>query len=382
MVIIMKELAIYIHMPFCASKCYYCDFISFCNCDDEIDTYIENLLIEIELYRQKINEYKIRTIYLGGGTPSYLEAKHIKKLLGYIYENFDAKEIIEITIETNPGTIDEKKLETYKQCGINRISIGVQSLNESLIKSIGRGHSTDDIYKSFQLLSDYGFDNINADLIYGLPNQTIEDCQRSLEKMAALNIKHISYYSLILEEGTKMHRWHEEGKIKLPDEEVEREMYYCGINFLKQKGYKHYEISNFANDGFECKHNLFYWTLKPYIGIGLGAHSNIDKKRFWNYNNFKEYYDRLNENKYPVCGMEEIDINMEIAEYMIMGLRLIEGINKKSFEYRFNKQADEVYKMALKKHMEQGLITMDRDWIRFTPKGLDLSNIVYVDLLP
>ncbi|MCF6465605.1 radical SAM family heme chaperone HemW [Clostridium sp. Cult2] len=378
----MKELGIYVHIPFCSSKCYYCDFVSFPNQYNKIDKYINYLIVEIEKYKEILKEYTVKTIFIGGGTPSYLEGQHIGRVLEHIYKTFNSDEIEEITIETNPGTLNEEKLKLYKEYGIDRISIGVQSLNDNLLKSIGRGHTSMDFYRSFELMRNLNFKNVNVDLIYGLPNQTLKDCERTLEEIVNLDVEHISYYSLILEDNTLMNKWYKEGRIKLPDEEIEREMYHYGISFLKSKGYNHYEISNFSKEGIECKHNLFYWQLKPYIGFGIAAHSNINNKRFWNYNNFKDYFISLEKNKYPIDGEEHIDKEMEIAEYFIMGLRLIEGINKNVFKERFKIKVEDIYEDVLVKYKNRGLLHIDDEWIRFTPKGLDLSNIVYVDLLP
>ncbi len=378
----MKELGIYIHIPFCKSKCHYCDFVSFPRLDNRIHEYIDYLIKEMELYRGLLEEYQVKTIFIGGGTPSYLEEKLIYKILYHAYKQFDGENIEEITIEANPGTLSRQKLKTYKDIGINRISLGVQSLNDNLLKGIGRCHTSKDFYNSYELIRNVGFNNINVDLMFGLPNQTMEDCKGTLEEMVRLNVEHISYYSLILEENTKMNKWYKEGKIRLPNEDIEREMYHRGIKYLEGNGYKHYEISNFSKEGFQCKHNLIYWRIKPYVGFGIAAHSNLNKKRFWNYNNFNNYYHDLDKKIFPIEGEEDIDKQMEIAEYLIMGLRLIEGINKKDFFNRFNIKVEDLYEDELKKYKEQGLLHIDDEWIRFTPRGLDLSNIVYVDLLP
>ncbi len=378
----MKDLGIYIHIPFCNSKCYYCDFVSFPHKDDRIDEYIEYLLGEIKEYKELLKEYIVKTIFIGGGTPSYIGGQHIGRILEYIYKNFNVEALEEVTIETNPGTLNREKLKLYKEYGINRISIGVQSLNDNLLKNIGRVHTSVDFYRNFDLIRNLNFKNVNVDLMFGLPNQTMEDCKETLEKITKLDIEHISYYSLILEENTLMDKWYKEGKIRLAEEEMERDMYHFGINFLKDQGYKHYEISNFAKDGLECKHNLFYWQLKPYIGFGLAAHSNLKDKRYWNYSNFKDYYNSLDENRFPIDGEETINREMAIAEYLIMGLRLIEGVDKNDFFNRFKIKVEDLYEELLIKYKEQGLLYIDDEWIRFTPKGLDLSNIVYVDILP
>lgn len=378
----MKDLGLYIHIPFCSSKCYYCDFVSFPNLNNKIDEYIDYLIKELKDYEELLKEYSIKTIFIGGGTPSYIGERYIAKILEHIYKSFKTDKIEEITIEANPGTITKDKLKLYKEYGINRLSIGVQSLNDKLLNSIGRIHTSMDFYRNFKLMRNMGFKNINVDLMFGLPNQTVDDCKKTLEKIANLDVEHISYYSLILEENTLMDKWYKEGKIKLPDEETERQMYHYGINFLKNNGYNHYEISNFAKEGLECKHNLFYWQLNPYIGAGIAAHSNIRNKRFWNYNNFKDYYHNLDENRLPIEGEEIIEKEMEMAEYLIMGLRLTKGINKKEFQNRFKVKVEDIYYDVLIKYQNQDLLYIDDEWIRFSKKGLDLSNIVYVDLLP
>ncbi|MBZ2175745.1 radical SAM family heme chaperone HemW [Schnuerera sp. xch1] len=378
----MKKLGIYIHIPFCSNKCYYCDFVSFPKFNSEMDKYIDYLLLEMEIYKKLLDEYTIKTIFIGGGTPSYIDEQIIVKILEYIYKNFDAKKVEEITIEANPETLNEDKINLYKQIGINRISIGVQSLSDKLLNAVGRRHTTKDFLKSYDLIRKAEFDNVNIDLMFGLPNQTVDDCIETLEEVIKLDVDHISYYSLILEEKTLMNRWYNKGKIVLPDEDIERQMYHNGINLLKSNGYKHYEISNFAKEGFECKHNLLYWQIEPYVGFGISAHSNLNNKRFWNYKNFKDYYNMLDKRLAPVCGEEKIDKKMEMAEYLIMGLRLIDGINKDEFRNRFNQNVEDIYYDTLIKHQEGGLLSIDDERINFTAKGLDLSNIVYVDLLP
>lgn len=378
----MKKIAVYIHIPFCSSKCYYCDFVSFPNMDNRIDQYINYLIKEMDMYKDILEEYTIDTIFFGGGTPSYIDEKHIGRIFEYIYSNYNSSEINEITIEANPETVTYKKLKTYKDIGINRISIGLQSTKDTILKEIGRRHTFDDFLKAYETARKAGFENINVDLIFGLPNQTVKDCIHSLDTVVALGVEHISYYSLIIEEGTLMDKWYKEGKLKLPDEDSEREMYHRAIEFLEAKGYKHYEISNFAREGYECRHNLYYWKIKPYIGFGISSHSNIGNKRFWNYKNYNEYTSSLKNGHFPVEGKEYIDENMKMIEYMIMGLRLIDGVDKEEFKDIFKVDLDDRFGMVLEKYKKQGLLTEEDGNIRFSKKGLDLSNIVYVDLLP
>ena len=378
----LEDLAVYIHIPFCQSKCYYCDFLSFPNLDREIDFYMNYLLREIEIYENLLKPYNIKTIFIGGGTPSYLKPKYIYNILNSIYKKYNMNKVEEITIEANPGTLDREKLKIYKDSGINRISLGVQTLDDRLLKSIGRIHNSKDFYNTIEDIRNAGFQNINADLIFGLPDQSLKECETSLRKIVKLDLEHISYYSLILEENTVLEKWYNEGKIELPSEELEREMYYLGKDILKSNGYMHYEISNFAKKDYKSRHNLFYWQLKPYIGFGLSSHSNLNNKRFWNTRNLKEYYNYIDYGKFPIVGEEYINREMEMAEYLIMGLRLINGIDKGEFFNRFNTSIEEVYGDVLIKHENNGLLYIDEKNIRFTPKGLDLSNQFYIDILP
>lgn len=378
----MKDLALYIHVPFCKSKCYYCDFISYSNRDDIISKYIEYLKKEIDMYVSIIQNYSVKTIFIGGGTPSYIEGKYIYDILEYLFTKIKMEEIEEITIEANPNTIDDERLKIYKESGINRISLGAQCFSDDILKSIGRIHNSKDIYDSIYRVRDHGFNNLNLDLIFGLPNQSMKDVLESINETVKLDIEHISYYSLILEEDTPFFNSYKKGKLNVPDEDLEREMYHKGKLFLDGEGYKHYEISNFAKEGYECKHNLFYWQLKPYIGLGLAAHSNICGYRYWNYNNFEDYFSYIDNGFLPVEDKEKIDNEMEMAEYVILGLRLIKGVQFKDFYDRFKISLKDIYGEVLEKHKKNGLLDMNEYGIKLTNRGLDLSNLVFIDILP
>lgn len=349
---------------------------------NKIDKYVDYIIKEMDMYKDTLKEYRIETVFIGGGTPSYIDHKHIVRILEYLYHNYNSDEIEEITIEANPETVTYEKLKAYKDIGINRISLGLQSTDDKFLKEIGRRHSFNDFLKAYENVEKTGFENVSVDLIFGLPNETVKDCINSLETVVALGVNHISYYSLIIEEGTLMNKWYREGKIKLPHEDVEREMYHRAVEFLSERGYKHYEISNFAKEGFQCKHNLYYWKIKPYIGFGISSHSNIENKRFWNYEDYNRYVDALSKGNLPIRGEEHIDDTMKMAEYMIMGLRLIDGVNRQEFKNIFKEELDYRFGEALDKHKKQGLLIEENGNIKFTRKGLDLSNIVYVDLLP
>ncbi|WMM23515.1 radical SAM family heme chaperone HemW [Tissierella sp. MB52-C2] len=377
----MKEISLYIHIPFCISKCYYCDFTSFAYENDKIHDYINSVLIELELYREKLKNYTIKTIFIGGGTPSSIDGKYIYEILKFIYKNFNTTGLMETTIEVNPGTLSKEKVRLYKESGINRVSMGVQTLDNNLLKSIGRIHKAEDFYKSYKLLEEVGIENINVDLIFGLPNQTIENVIDSLYKVVQVGVKHISYYGLILEENTKLYDLYNEGKLTLPDEDTEREMYHKITEYLINHGYNHYEISNYCLPGYECKHNLVYWDVNSYLGLGLNSHSYMESKRFFNTSNINNYIKKLNEKVLPIYGEEIIDQETEIEEFCILGLRKIKGIDKLEFERRFKRKIENLYGDIISKHVDNNLIVNEKDYIKLTKKGLDLSNLVEIDFL-
>lgn len=379
----MKDLGLYIHIPFCEKKCYYCDFTSFPEKTYEISQYIEYLIKELSLYKDKIaDEYTISSIFIGGGTPSSINEEYIEEILDYIFTNYNTKEDIEVSIEVNPGSLTIEKATKYKELGINRVSIGLQSLNDRLLKSIGRIHNAEDFYNSYEILKDTGFNNINIDLMFGLPDQSLNDLFLTLEEVVKLDVSHISLYSLILEEGTQFYKLYEKGKLNMPTEEEDREMYHKAVQFLKSKAYEHYEISNFSKKGYRCKQNMTYWKVNPYLGIGINSHSNLENKRFSNVSDFKNYYYKLERDEFPLSEIEDIDKKMEIGEYIILGLRLIEGINKDEFKRRFNKDINILYKEEIFKNVKNGLLIDDENSIKLTNDGLDLSNQVELDFFP
>ncbi|MDR7857104.1 radical SAM family heme chaperone HemW [Tissierella sp.] len=377
----MKEISLYIHIPFCVSKCYYCDFSSFANKNHKIDSYVNSLITELSLYKERIKEYSIRTIFIGGGTPSSINAKYVNQILEFIYKNFNTSHLFEITVEANPGTLNKEKVHIYKESGINRVSMGAQTLDNNLLKSIGRSHSLEDFYNSYEILRQGGIKNINVDLIFGLPDQSLADVMNSLKKVIDLGVEHISYYGLILEEGTYLNKLYNEKKIYLPDEDLERAMYHRAREYLIKNGYNHYEISNYSLANYECRHNLVYWDVKPYIGVGLSSHSNIEGRRYWNTSDMDNYIEKLNNQILPIEGEEIISLDEEIGEFSILGLRKIKGIDKIEFENRFGMKIETIYKDIINKHESNGLISSNTDYIFLTKKGLDLSNLVEVDFL-
>ena len=374
-----QEIGIYVHIPFCQKKCDYCDFISYCGKDSIIPKYIEAVKKEIEL--QKIKP-QITTIYIGGGTPSYIDSKYIKEIMAEIKKK-NVIENAEITIEVNPGTVTKEKLEDYISCGINRISIGLQSTQDNLLQEIGRIHNFEQFLETYNLAKNVGFKNINVDLMLGLPNQRIKDLKESLEKIIKLKPKHISVYSLIVEDNTPIAKKIELHELELPDEELERNMYWYVKNTLELNGYIHYEISNFAKKGYESKHNMNCWRQKEYIGIGVAAHSYRDITRYSNTINLEEYIRNVKSG-----NLERNRIIHEIQkeddtkkEFMLLGLRTIGGVKISDFKNKFGDNPIYLYRNELKKLSEEKLIAVDEDKIRLTNKGIDLANLVWEEFI-
>ena len=380
-----NEIGIYIHIPFCMKKCFYCDFVSYANKEDMIEKYIKALEKEIKIKAEENKLLKINTIYIGGGTPSFIESKHIVYIINAIKESFNVKENAEITIEVNPRTVTKNKLEDYIKCGINRISIGLQTTNNELLKQIGRIHTYEQFLETYNLIRMVGFNNINVDLMLALPNQTIKDLEDSLNKVIMLKPEHISVYSLILEEKTKLYDLVESGKLELLDENIEREMYWKVKNVLEQNGYKHYEISNFAKQGYESKHNLNCWNQEEYLGIGLAAHSYLHSKRYSNTENLEQYINKLLDEEGIkndiVTVHEEQTLEDKQKEYMLLGLRKIEGVKISDFKNKFVQNPIYVCRKELDKLVKEDLIQVEDNNIKLTKKGLDLANLVFEEFV-
>lgn len=380
-----NEIGIYIHIPFCMKKCFYCDFVSYANKEDMIEKYIKALEKEIKIKAEENKLLKINTIYIGGGTPSFIDSKHIVYIINAIKESFNVKENAEITIEVNPGTVTKNKLEDYIKCGINRISIGLQTTNNELLKQIGRIHTYEQFLETYNLIRMVGFNNINVDLMLALPNQTIKDLEDSLNKVIMLKPEHISVYSLILEEKTKLYDLVESGKLELLDESIERNMYWKVKNILEQNGYKHYEISNFAKQGYESKHNLNCWNQEEYLGMGVAAHSYLNNKRYSNTENLEQYINKLLDEEGIkndiVTVHEEQTLEDKQKEYMLLGLRKIEGVKISDFKNKFVQNPIYVCRKELDKLVKEDLIQVEENNIKLTKKGLDLANLVFEEFV-
>lgn len=378
----MKELGLYIHIPFCKQKCYYCDFCSYPDKLSLQNQYINSIMKEIEGIENKDN-YMIKTIYIGGGTPSIINPYLIEKLLNKIKGEFCVLDESEITIEVNPGTITEEKLNIYRKSGINRLSIGLQSTNDNLLKEIGRIHNYKDFENTFELARMTGFSNINVDLMIGLPNQCLDDVIKSLEKLIAKSPEHISVYSLIVEEGTPIDKLINLGKLNLPDEDLERSMYKFVKEILEQNGYNQYEISNFAKKSYESKHNMDCWNQNEYIGLGAAAHSYLNSTRYSNTNNIEEYIKNIEMGNYQknITIHENQTKEDMMREYMIIGLRKIEGISIKKFKKKFNENPLNVFKQEINKMQDLKLLQKTEETIKLTLKGIDFANIVWEEFI-
>ena len=373
----MKHLSLYIHIPFCIKKCLYCDFPSYGGCESIFDDYVNALINEIRETKESFSDYNIKSIFLGGGTPSILPPKLTGKIMDTIFNCFNIDSNCEITTEANPKTVDEFKLREYKAMDINRISFGVQAWQNNILKSLGRIHTIDDFIKNIAEARDIGFKNINADIMFALPNQTLSDWEETLEKIIKLNPTHISAYSLIIEDGTVFGKMYDEGNLKPCDEVLDRKMYYMAKEMLSDKGYNQYEISNFAKEGFECYHNKVYWRCDEYIGYGLGSHSYFNEKRFNNTYDIEKYIS--SKGKYSVIkeNIEKLKTEDMYAEFMFMGLRMTNGIEKQRFFERFNKSVFDVYGNEIKHLKELNLINETDTNIMLTEKGVDVSNTVF-----
>ena len=378
----MEELGIYIHIPFCKQKCFYCDFCSFANKNEMQEKYVEAVINEIKNITHK-EKYTVTTIYFGGGTPSILNPEYIKNILQEIESSFEILDDAEITIEINPGTVNEEKLKKYKEYGINRLSIGLQSANDKILKNIGRIHDYKQFEETFFYARKCGFKNINIDLMIGLPTQAVEDVKQTLEKIIQKNPEHISVYSLIIEEGTIIEKMINENKLQLPDEETERIMYWTVVNELKENGYNQYEISNFSKKTYESKHNTNCWKQKQYIGLGTSAHSYLNKKRYSNTNNIEEYIKNIQENNISknITIHEEQTEESTMNEYMLLGLRMIQGININEFKQKFKTDPTIKYKEILEKLQKENLIQITKTSIKLTKQGIDFGNIVWEEFI-
>ena len=371
----MKEIGIYIHIPYCKSKCNYCDFISFADKEDTIKKYIETVLKEID--ECNFSGFNIGTIYIGGGTPSFIDSKYIIKLVNKIKEKFIVSQNAEITIEINPGTITKEKLLDYKKAGINRISIGLQSTDNEILKKIGRIHTYEEFLENYELARSLGFNNINIDLMLALPEENEGSIAMQISEIINLQPEHISVYSLILEDNTPLKEMVESGNIVLPTDDEERKMYWKVKELLEENDYIHYEISNYSKKGYQSKHNMDCWNQNEYLGFGVAAHSYYNKVRFSNPLIIEEYIQNYKNKKIE----EEQTKEEQAKEFMMLGLRKIEGVSISSFERKFQINPLFYFRFEISKLVDEGLVEIDLDSIKLTSKGLDLANLVWEEFV-
>ena len=374
-----KKIELYIHIPFCKSKCRYCDFCSFRAEDKVIDAYIEKLKEELIFWGKELTKEEVITVFIGGGTPSYLKEDDIREICDIIFRYFNVNDNAEITIEANPGTVDLHKLRTYRESGINRISFGLQSTIKEELEYLGRIHTYDEFLQCYDWARQAGFTNVSVDLMSAIPKQTLDSYEKNLRTVAELSPEHISAYSLIVEEGTP---FYEDENLEdfLPSEEDEVLMYQMTAKILKEYGYEQYEISNYARSGFESRHNLGYWSHVPYLGAGLNASSYMDERRFENPSDMKDYLEITSfDEAYKQARI--LSVHEQMEEFMFLGLRKTKGISKTEFKERFGCSMASVYEMPLKEAMKQGFIKEQDDQIFLTRSGILVSNQVLCEFL-
>ena len=389
----MDQLALYLHIPFCSSKCGYCDFNSYEGLDHLVPDYTPAILSEIELWSAAATKHEVHTIFFGGGTPSLTDISDIEAIITAVKKNYSLSEDIEWSLEANPTELTLEHLQDLRKAGINRLSMGVQSLQTDELKLLDRDHTPERVFEAFADARSAGFENINLDLMFGLPDQTLETWQDTLERTVSMGPEHLSCYALTVEPGTALYYQVEKGFIAEPDPDIAADQYEWTQKKLAEHGYSHYEISNWAKPGKECLHNLVYWRAQPYLGMGAGAHSFFAGQRFANVEAPNRYIDAIGATK--LQRMEEGKSTMQqiaagetpnrdtiLADAMILGLRLLKGINEINFEMEYGVKPSEVYAEPIEKHINLGLLTKDGNWIKLTPNGLLLSNEVFIDLLP
>ncbi len=379
----MDSLSLYIHVPFCMRKCSYCDFVSYSYSADAAESYLTALELELQHYACTLSRLQRQpaTVFIGGGTPTVLKTAQLEKLLLAVQKYFHWAPNAEVTIEANPGTVNWEKLYTLKQLGVNRLSIGVQACQQHLLNLLGRVHNYQQAVQAVADARCAGFENINLDLIFGLPNQSLTEWQQSLRSVLDLSPRHLSCYSLQLEENTPLTTAVECGRLNRCSEELELAMYQETIDFLAANGYLHYEISNFAQPGFQSKHNLVYWHNGYYLGLGPAAHSHVNNERWANTGGLEEYVSKLTAGELPVSEHNSLTVKDDMIETAIMGLRLLEGLSLCAFYERFRQDVQNVWPKQIAELCAQGLLELTATHLKLTQKGLPLANVVFAEFV-
>lgn len=372
---------LYVHIPFCVRKCPYCDFNTFDLERAAVKRFLASLRNEIRYWQEQLGNVRFDTVFIGGGTPTVLSGSQLAEVMAFVREGFEIAPDAEITVEANPGSVTRRGLEAMAASGVNRVSMGAQAFDDALLQHIGRNHSVKDIYESYAWIREAGLANINLDLMFALPHQTMAQWEATLAAVVALNPTHISAYSLIIEEGTPFAALDRLGRLALPDEDLEAAMYETMLDKLAAAGYELYEISNFCRDGMRCRHNEIYWHNGQWLGIGPGAHSYWNGDRFWNVRQLDAYCERTSAGQSPVEGREICDRDTQMDETMMLGLRLTEGVSLMAFEKRFGVSLLDVYGEQVKRLVEGGLLRMDQQRLQLTERGRLLANRVFAAFL-
>ena len=376
-----KRIGLYIHIPFCKQKCFYCDFPSYPNMEDYWEPYIDALAQELILKAEEFKASYVETVFIGGGTPSLIPAAFISRILDTVYLHYNISPGCECTIECNPGTLTDEKLKIYKDSGVNRLSIGLQACQDEILKALGRIHTFEDFLTSVKLARKHGFYNINADIIFGIPNQTFEQWKETVKQIITLDLAHVSCYSLLIEEGTVYGNMKKEGTIKEAEDELDRKMYHYAVDRFNAAGLYQYEISNFAKPHLRCRHNMNYWRRGEYLGVGAGAHSHYNSRRFANTPDIALYIQGVNNRKLILS--EDICLSREdrLEESIFLGLRLNEGIDISELSKEFGTELESRINKKLHMFISQELIERNGTVIRLTEKGMDFANAIIVELI-
>lgn len=377
----MDNIGLYIHIPFCRQKCLYCDFPSFAGKEGMMQAYVDALTAEIRSRGKEYPKKKVISVFFGGGTPTTLEIPMLEQLMQAVLESWDIAEDAEITTEANPGTLDGKMAAALKKMGFNRLSMGVQAWQNRLLQDLGRIHTIEGFLENYQAVREAGFANVNVDLMFALPHQTMEDWQETVKNIISLQPEHISAYSLMIEEGTPFFDRYEKGLLEPASEKLDREMYHWAVDYLAEMGYEQYEISNFAKKGRQSRHNRIYWQAEEYLGMGLGSHSYMEGTRFHNTYDLQAYIKAKGDASLLKEEVEVITETDALAEFMFLGLRLTEGVSFDRFRARFGRELYEIYGTQVRELVEAGLLAEDAKGIRLTRRGIDVSNVVFEKFL-
>ena len=376
-----KKIGLYIHIPFCQQKCFYCDFPSYPGMENYWESYIDALTLELILEAEEFEKPYVETIFIGGGTPSLIPAMYISKILDTVFLHYKVSPDCECTIECNPGTLTDDKLKSYKYSGVNRLSIGLQACQNKILKELGRIHTYEDFLLSIKLARKHEFDNINADIIFGIPNQTLMQWQETIGQIISLDLAHISCYSLLIEEGTVYGNMKNEGAIKVVEDELDRKMYHYAVDSFNAAGLYQYEISNFAKPHLKCRHNMKYWRRGEYLGVGAGAHSHYNRRRFANAADVSTYIKGVNTRKLALSEDTYLSTKDRLEESIFLGLRLNEGIDILKISKEFDIDLESGINKKLEQLISGKLLERDGTVIRLTRKGMDLANAIIVELL-